>query len=322
MKNIKTLTLKNFQSWKNSTIKFTKGLNIIVGNSDSGKSAIFRAIDSIFTGKFFPDYVRKQEKESMVKLEFDDNSIFVREKNKTKQLAEANGIKFERIGKEIPQEYFDCLGKTNISVGEKEIPVCLRNQDDSYFFINSSDYEKSKIIGSVCGIDIVDKIMESINKDIRENNSKIKFLSEQMQKTKEVRDEAKNKYEHRKINYDILFKNLAKIQKDYDKLCVLETIKDKLIFSKNELKQLLLKKEAIQFIIKESEFDNIDNNILLLERLSRYWTNLMEIQNNIDLLSIKYNHVDIFVKNAPNFDFLTNLVEICDKKNQFVKTKN
>jgi len=44
---IKTITLKNFQSYKNQVIHCKPGLNLLIGTSDSGKSAILRAISFV-----------------------------------------------------------------------------------------------------------------------------------------------------------------------------------------------------------------------------------------------------------------------------------
>lgn len=44
MIHLKRVRLENFQSHRNSVIDFDRGLNVIVGPSDSGKSAIIRAI--------------------------------------------------------------------------------------------------------------------------------------------------------------------------------------------------------------------------------------------------------------------------------------
>ena len=41
---IQSLALKNFQSHKDTLIKFDPGVNVIVGSTDSGKSAIIRAL--------------------------------------------------------------------------------------------------------------------------------------------------------------------------------------------------------------------------------------------------------------------------------------
>lgn len=302
MKSITKLTLKNFQSWKEATINFTKGLNIIIGNSDSDKSALFRAIDSIFTGKFYPDYLRKKEKEAKVELQFSDGSKFVREKNKTKQIAEANDVKFERIGKEIPQDYFDILGKTDIIVSDKKIPVCLRNQDEAYFFINSSDYEKSKIIGSVCGIDLVDKIVEGINKDIRENNSKIKFIKEQIENNKLKLQEEKNKLQETSVNFEQETKLKDLLNEETN---ILEFLLD----SFNKLKTIEEESKAIdeckikleQFIKNASKFD-FKNQTSEFKRMFDLATNYFQSLSEIDSLQVKKKHNEIFIKTAPNFE--------------------
>lgn len=185
MKHIKTLILDNFQQWKSGKITFTEGLNVIVGNTESGKSTLFRAINSILTGKMPEDYIRKATKGCEVKVEFGDNTTFRRLRNKKDNIADANGLIFERVGKEIPSEYFNRLGKTSIQFGSKELSLCSYSQFEPHFFITLSDYDKSKLIGTICGIDIVDKLVDSINKDIRSNNSNVKFLEEQIKQENE-----------------------------------------------------------------------------------------------------------------------------------------
>ena len=41
---IKQLNIHNFQSHEDSSLNFTEGVNVIIGASDSGKSAIIRAL--------------------------------------------------------------------------------------------------------------------------------------------------------------------------------------------------------------------------------------------------------------------------------------
>ncbi len=42
------IKLENFQDHKDSTISLTNGINLIVGSSDAGKSAILRAVNFVF----------------------------------------------------------------------------------------------------------------------------------------------------------------------------------------------------------------------------------------------------------------------------------
>ena len=46
---IQTGVIRNFQSHKKSILNLSKGVNVIVGKTDSGKSAIIRALRWLFT---------------------------------------------------------------------------------------------------------------------------------------------------------------------------------------------------------------------------------------------------------------------------------
>lgn len=74
MRYIKKIILQNFQSHKYTVIELDEELNVIVGPSDSGKSAIIRALKWVLynepAGDFF---IREGEREASVTLEFSDN---------------------------------------------------------------------------------------------------------------------------------------------------------------------------------------------------------------------------------------------------------
>ena len=297
-KNIQNLILKNFQQWKTGNITFTKGLNILVGNTECGKSTLFRAISSILTGKMPEDYIRKGCKEVEVKINFDDNTYFKRFRNKKDNIADANGLVFERVGKEIPFEYFKSLGNTSISFGNKELSLCLYSQFEPHFFITLSDYDKSKLIGTICGINIVDKLIDSINKDIRKDNLEIKILTEQTN-TKKNELELKNnslvsltnKVNNLKIIVDSLkdtYKTLNTLLNLRNKSVLLENdiniyqdkeIKNKAILSNfkglntNRLKKLL----------------NLRKNLLILNKLQNDFTVILDKNNKLKQISLPKN---------------------------------
>ena len=58
------------------------------------------------TGKMPEDYIRKGTKGCEVELYFDDNSVFKRSRSKKDNIAIANENKYERVGKDIPFDYF------------------------------------------------------------------------------------------------------------------------------------------------------------------------------------------------------------------------
>lgn len=267
MKYISKLILHNFQQWKTGLIEFKPGLNILIGNTESGKSTLFRAIGSILTGKMPEDYIRKGTKGCEVEVQFSDGSIFKRSRNKKDNIANANGVIFERVGKEIPFEYFNKLGKTSIEFGNKELSLCSYSQFEPHFFITLSDYDKSKLIGTICGIDIVDKLVDSINKDIRSNNANIKFLNEKLKEQKEQK-EIKEK-EFKMIDF-----------KHFKLLCCIESLKQ------NYKKLEELTKLQTNFNSLNSLVEDVQKNINSLNRLNFDSDKSIKLQK---LFSLQFN---------------------------------
>ena len=275
--NIKNLILNNFQQWKTGNIPFTKGLNVLVGDTECGKSTLFRSISSILTGKMPEDYIRKNEKEVEVKIEFDNNKYFRRFRNKKENIADANGLIFERVGKDIPFEYFKILGNTKIDFGNKELNLCLYSQFEPHFFITLSDYDKSKLIGTICGIDIIDKLVDSINKDIRNNNTNIKFLNNQIEEKKKQKEDKENNFNLIDSKYKLLETKINNIQNNYNLLENLSNLSSKKVLLEKDINTYNLKLTENKAIL--ANFKGL--NIELLDRLFGLYSNLNKIANDI-----------------------------------------
>ena len=278
MKDINKLILTNFQQWKKGEIEFKHGLNILIGDTECGKSTLFRAINSILTGKMPEDYIRKGTKGCEVEIYFSDNSIFKRSRNKKDNIANANGTIFERVGKDIPFEYFKQLGRTSIEFGTKELSLCSYSQFEPHFFITLSDYDKSKLIGTSCGIDIVDKLMDLINKDIRNNNTNIKFLEQQISEQKAEKETKVPEFEA----VDKKMLKMMEFQNDIQsKFKELETLLN-LQLKNNEINNNIttVNKQKNELDSKISDFNS--ENVILLEKLLNYKNNL-EIFNRLEI---------------------------------------
>lgn len=84
------LYIENFVLIESISIKFTKGLNIITGETGAGKSIIFKAIDLILGGKSSKDIIKVGKETSVLQGSFDigDNEV-------TKDTLSKNGVSFE-----------------------------------------------------------------------------------------------------------------------------------------------------------------------------------------------------------------------------------
>lgn len=295
MKHIYKLILNNFQQWKTGLIEFKPGLNILIGNTESGKSTLFRAIGSILTGKMPEDYIRKGTKGCEVEIQFSDGSIFKRSRNKKDNIANANGIIFERVGKEIPFEYFNKLGKTSIEFGNKELSLCSYSQFEPHFFITLSDYDKSKLIGTICGIDIVDKLVDAINKDIRSNNANIKFLENKIKEQTEQHEIIENQFKVLDNKHTKLYLCINALKDDYKRLENLSISSHNLILFNDSIKSA--KEELNRLKAKFNQFDTekvakLNKFLGLNLKLNKINTELSSINSNLKKLKLSEN-IDI-----------------------------
>ena len=81
---ITELHLINFQKHEDLKLTFDKGVNVICGNTDIGKSCIIRAIRWIFWGEPKGDVIRKEgTKKTSVKVTLDNGAIIERIKSAT-----------------------------------------------------------------------------------------------------------------------------------------------------------------------------------------------------------------------------------------------
>lgn len=154
---IKSLKIKNFQSHKKTFLKFNKGLNVISGKSDSGKSAIKRAIRWMVENKPSGDSFRSHwGGTTSVILKTDKNTIKkVRKKANSYYL---NNKKFSSCGRDIPKEIKNAIGISNVGI---------QNQFDSPFLFSLSGGEVSKFINKIVNIEIIDTSISNINKTIK-----------------------------------------------------------------------------------------------------------------------------------------------------------
>lgn len=314
MKYIKELQLTNFESWHNNIIEFDKGLNIIIGNSDSGKSASFRALDTVINGKFKDSSITFGKKKSEVKIIFEDNHFASRIRSKKENIIQYDNLVFERIGKEIPNEYFEALGNTKLDLNDdKSIDLCLYSQFANHFFITSSDIEKSKIIGAACGINIIDKIIDNVNTDIRHNNTDIKYLKntidEQQVKVNKLELDVKSK----QIKLDKLNTIINRVNLNYDKLVKIYSIYQNLTQNLIQIQNL---KSKIQILNSKLNLNSkLKSKIQNLNLLFQIINSNLQIKNlKLQIQSLN-SKLDLYSKLKSKINLLNLLDEIKSSNN-------
>ena len=107
---ITKVRLHNIQSHKDTHVDFSNGVNVIVGLSDAGKSAIIRGLLWVITGRPLGDSLRRKgEKEHSVTIELSEGIKITKRRTSTENqyiIIHKNGEKetLNAVGHNIPRE--------------------------------------------------------------------------------------------------------------------------------------------------------------------------------------------------------------------------
>ncbi|MCG6838017.1 SMC family ATPase [Fusobacterium nucleatum] len=332
---IKKVQLENYRSHSNSTVEFTKGVNLILGKNGRGKTSILEAISTVMfntkdrsgkeTGK---SYIKFGEKSSKVEIDFIANdgreynlkTEFFKTKPKKQTLKDIIGSEYDGDIQEKLEEL--CGIKKGFEETYENIVIAKQNEFINIFKAKPKDREEifNKIFNTQIYKEMYDSFLkEAVDKykeKVKDLDKEITFLKENMEDKeqitnflKEEKDIEKNLQDNFK-NIIVVSKNLENEIKDYETTEIelnnlIKNIKDE----ENKIKKYLniLKENIIEakqakkakIIVKETEKSYLE----YLEIENR----LKDLRENLDnlldeqKLNIQYqNNIKILKLNNEN----------------------
>lgn len=248
------LRIQNFQSHKDTLFEFVPGINVIVGTSDSGKSAIFRALKWLMynrpTGDAFCSYW--SNKSARVELTLDDCKI-VRAREKNKQIYELNDLSFTAFKTEVPEEIVKALNMEDVN---------FQQQFDRPFLLDISSGEVAQYFNKIAHLESIDKVLKSLHQTERTVKQNLVWYTDE--KTK-VEIELEQYVDLEKID-----QKLSVLEKGQELILNIENEVEDLISKISQIRQFqekLLAQPALLFII-----DSIDEVILLSSEVKTFFT--------------------------------------------------
>jgi len=175
---ITKVRIENFQSHEDTEFDLSPGVNLIVGSSEAGKSAILRAINfAMHNEPRGDDFVRIERDETRVHLWWSDGCYLCRIKGDNRNaviIRDKDGFEtgFDRIGNSLPQEALDILG--NPPIDSESGPIAYADQHQPLFLVTLTASELPKTISRLTGIDDFEDAAELLNKEANAANKKIK----------------------------------------------------------------------------------------------------------------------------------------------------
>lgn len=341
---IKKVELHNFQSHEYTEMEFDRGLNVILGNSDVGKTAILRAIKWVLYNEPKGDYfIRQGEKDVSVKVTFSNGVVVERAKIPSKNsyfLVDSSGneMRFEGFGIDVPKEITDVTNMYKVSLDNSNNKTILNiaEQLDGPFLLNDQASLRASAIGRLIGVNYVDDALRNVVRDNKRTNQEIVELRKNKEDLKEQLDEFSYIKDY-KEKYEKITKIRNKIKNLQDRLELSSKLKENLDKNKIELEETsnlvekfksLNKLEILipnleNFILKKNNFENylnkvvktdseidlINNNLNKLQSLDDLSLRVLKISENKNSLSIYENLYDKYKKNIRELSEVNNALK-------------
>lgn len=172
---IQKVRIKNLQSHKDSLIEFHKGVNVIVGDTDSGKSAIIRSLDKVVNNKLPSKNILSNWGGVLsVELTVDDTSLILKHDKRDSYIL--NGTKFAAVGNAVPDEIKNLINLDEIN---------MQAQIDSFFLLNETPGYVATYLNKIANLEQIDSTNKSIKKELNETKRNIEHEKKDLQ-AKEV----------------------------------------------------------------------------------------------------------------------------------------
>ena len=297
MKNITRVQICNFQNHKDTDITLHEGVNLIVGSSEHGKSALLRAIAWVlFNMPKGVDFIKRRTSEASVTLHFSDGTVVTRirsEKRNAVQVTKPDGteLAFEKIGTSLPIEVVEAMG--NPPMDERHGPISYARQLDPLFLTSLTATELPRSISELTGIDdfeeavsILSKQSTASKKAIKEAQERIAGYDTDLEKYADLDD---------KLNELIgLESDSAIIDKQFDKLTTMDTLLSKyqVVINTGRIASRKMKrtKAIATFDSDLASANNIKNTIVGIGKVLLSYSNMI---SNEQIYKQKINQCNI-----------------------------
>ncbi len=273
---ISSVEIQNFQSHVHTEMEFHPGVNIIVGSSDSGKTAIIRALRWAVWNRPSGESFRSNWGGETCAVITTKGGIVVRSKDKIDRyilvLGGENDTEFKAFGTSVPEEISKFLNINEIN---------LQQQLDSPFLLSESPGIVAQHFNKVAKLDKIDKSTQYIQGQIREVTSNIKYYEEEVIRFKtdlkkyEYLDKAEKdlekleKLDHRYVG---MLRRRTKLE------TLISNIKDTKINIKQESKILAFESQINQLI---NTIDELAEQKTQRNKLSKLISSIKETKENL-----------------------------------------
>ena len=193
MTHITGISVKGFESHEDTVLdNLSPGLNAIVGLSQSGKSAIIRALKLVAYNEYDPKSLRNGCDNCEVEVTTTNGKVKVtRGKKNLWEVTDRAGKTsyFDKIGKQILPQVGEILGFGLVKLGDVEMKANIMDQLESHFMLSEFDGEDStgslraQVVDEISGLSGIEGLIRDVGLD---NNRLTRETNQIEERVKEI----------------------------------------------------------------------------------------------------------------------------------------
>lgn len=335
---IKKVQLENYRSHSNTTVEFTKGVNLILGKNGRGKTSILEAISTVMfntkdrsgkeTGK---SYIKFGEKSSKIDIDFIANdgreynlkTEFFKTKPKKQTLKDMTGSEYDEDIQEKLEEL--CGIKKGFEETYENIVIAKQNEFINIFKAKPKDREEifNKIFNTQIYKEMYDSFLkEAVDKykeKVKDLDKEITFLKENIEDKEQITSflkeekEVEKNLQDRFKNINVVSKNLENKIKDYETTEIeLNNLIKNIKEEENKIKKYLN-------ILKENiiEAKQAKKSKIIVKETEKSYLEYLEIENR--LKDLRENLDNLLEEQKLNIQYQNN-IKILKLNNENLKT--
>lgn len=301
---LRKIIIKNFQSHKKTVVKLTEGSNIIVGKTDSGKSAIVKAVFWVcFNRPLGDDYVSWWEHDgTCVSLHFDNGTVKrVKSKKDNAYYLIIDGKEQRYMAdRSVPEPISDFLKMESMN---------FHMQRERTFMLDWTPAERGQFINKITNLESIDTAISNIKRRV---STESKQLDNLIDIKKELKKEIMelpdlSSFEKQLNEIEINEKEIRKYERQIVEL-------SKLIESLTDIDESLSEVQCFDHLIKE--IDDTLSGVDKYRKINKKYNEIKKLLSRIDKIDINIKTKSKKIKSLQKqFDKLmpTNKCPLCER---------
>jgi exonuclease SbcC len=288
---IQSLHIQNFQSHKKSLLEFSTGVNVIVGGSDCGKSAILRALRLVAYNKPSGDAFRSHwGGETNVQVDLKEGDSIQRVKTDSSNTYVLNGAQLKAFGQGVPDEISSVLNIDEIN---------FQQQHDNSFLLSQTAGEVSNHFNRIANIEIINKSLSKAKQEVSKVTQTVKQREEDLKEKQEQYKQYTN-LEEIEVKLNVL-ENLDK-KKQQLQVSVIQITKKEKRYSEineelSEIKETIKLEPLVSSILEKDE---------LQKQKTGQFQKLTTLLSKVRATEKSLSEIDVIMKLEP---FVNTLLE-------------